>query len=147
MEVNDIIFTEKDQIDNINYPCHIDTCEASALRILMHREDANNIIFTEKDAQDVTYFINNIVHNINYPCDIEDIIFTEKDAQDVTYFINNIVHNINYPCDIEDIIFTEKDDIVHSDIGYITPRDKPTDKKMPKAPRKTYRIYYTNNTV
>ncbi len=117
MEVNDIIFTEKDQIDNINYPCHIDTCEASALRILMHREDANNIIFTEKDAQDVTYFINNIVHNINYPCDIEDIIFTEKD------------------------------DIVHSDIGYITPRDKPTDKKMPKAPRKTYRIYYTNNTV
>ena len=132
MEANDIIFTQKDDqdvtyfINNINYPCHIDTCESSALRILMHREDTNNIIFTEKDAQDVTNFINDVVHNINYPCDIEDIIFTEKDAQDVTNFIN---------------------DIVHSDNGYITPRDQPTDKKMHKAPRKTYRIYYTNNTV
>ena len=67
MEVNVIISTEKDQIDNINYPYHIDTCEVSALRILMHREDANNIIFTEKDAHDVTNFINDIVHNINYP--------------------------------------------------------------------------------
>lgn len=67
-----------------------------------------------------------------------DVIFTEKDAEDVTNFINNIVHNINYPCDIEDI---------PSDIGYITPRDQPTCKEIPKAPRKTYRIYYTINTV
>jgi hypothetical protein len=61
---------------------------------------------------------------------IDDIIFTDKDAQDVTNFINNIVHNINI-----------------SDVGYITPRDQPTNKEMPKAPRKTYSIYYTINTV
>lgn len=129
---------------DINYPYHIDTCEATALRMLMHPcDDTDYIIFTEKDAQGVTDFMNNIVHKINYPCDIEektektektekddmditDIILTEKDIQDIT----NIFDNIDY-----------------SNIGYITPRDQPTDKEMPKAPRKTYKIYYTKNTV
>jgi hypothetical protein len=92
--------------------------------------DVNNIIFADKDAKYVTNFIDNIVHNINYSCNMDDIIFTDKDAQYVTNFIDNIVHNINI-----------------SDTGYITPRDQPTDKEMPKAPRKTYSRYYTINTV
>ena len=94
-----------------------------------------DIIFTDKDAKYVTNFIDNIVHNINYSCDmdankIDDIIFADKDDQYVTNFIDNIVHNINI-----------------SDVGYITPRDQPTDKEMPKTPRKTYSRYYRINTV